>query len=405
MTIRIDKPGEWDEMFDDAWRTMKFRFYDANLHGTDWDSMRAKYKPLVAYVGDRQELMNVINEMIGELNASHTGASAGGGGRGAAAEGTRVATRHLGLDLAPDDDAGYYKITHVYEEGPADKDWMKVAAGNYLIALDGNTLKSGDDYSAQLGRRLNRKVELTINDKPSAEGAWKIKYEPIAMAAFSNLRYDRWVKDRVKMVDSLSGGRVGYLHIKAMDQPSLAKFRKDLGEVRHKEGLVIDQRWNGGGNIEQELLGILVQRPYQIWQPRGTEPTARPFNGYFGPKVVLQNWRSASNAEMFPAGFRALGLGKLVGTPTMGAVIGTGSYRLIDGSTVRTPGVGVYLADSAHTNMENHAVQPDVSVENSPEDNLAGRDRQLEVAVQEVMKSLKPTESVAGGQGNGQAPN
>lgn len=111
--------------------------------------------------------------------------------------------------------------------------------------------------------------------------------------------------------------------------------------------------------------------------------------------MVLQNWRSASNAEMFPAGFRALGLGKVVGTPTMGAVIGTGSYSLIDGSTIRTPGVGVYLADTARTNMENHAVQPDVLAENSPEDNLAGRDRQLETAVAEVMKDLRPPNRVA----------
>jgi tricorn protease len=401
VTVRIDKPAEWDEMFDDAWRTMKFRFYDAKLHGMDWDAMRAKYKPLVAYVGDRHELMNVINEMIGELNASHTGASVAGAVRGGAgAEPGRVATRHLGLELSPDSEVGYYKIAHVYEDGPCDKDWIKVAVGNYLIELDGKTLKSGDDYSASLGRRLNRKIELTINDKPSSEGAWKIKYEPITMQAFTNLRYDRWVKERKDQVEKLSGGRVGYLHIKAMDQPSLAKFRKDLAEVRHKEGLVIDQRWNGGGNIEQELLAILVQRPYQIWQPRGTEPTPRPFNGYFGAKVVLQNWRSASNAEMFPAGFRALGLGKVIGTPTMGAVIGTGSYSLIDGSTIRTPGVGVFLADPARTNMENNAVQPDVYVENSPEDNLAGRDRQIEVAVQEVMKSIKPGETI-GANGNG----
>ena len=119
------------------------------------------------------------------------------------------------------------------------------------------------------------------------------------------------------------------------------------GGSRGTRALIIDERFNGGGNIEQELLAILVQRQYQVWQPRGTEPTARPFAGYFGPKVVLQNWRSASNAEMFPAGFRALGLGKVIGTPTMGAVIGTGSYSLIDGSTVRTPGVGVFLADIA----------------------------------------------------------
>lgn len=399
VTLRVEKPLEWEEMFDDAWRCMKYRFYDPKLHGTDWDAMRTKYKPLVAFVADNHELMNVINEMIGELNASHTGAAVGDRHRGAA-ESAAVATRHLGLDLQADDSSGRYKVAHIFEDGPADKDWIKVEKGNFLIAIDGKPIKAGEDYNAFLGRRLNRKVELTLNDKPTPEKAWKIKFEPIPLSAFSTLRYDRWVKERRAQVDKVSGGRVGYLHIKGMDQPSLSKFKKELAEFRHKEGLVIDERWNGGGNIEQELLAILVQRPYEIWHPRGTEPTERPFAGYFGPKVVLQNWRSASNAEMFPAGFRALGLGKVVGTPTMGAVIGTGSYSLIDGSTIRTPGVGVFLSDSGRTNMENHAVQPDVLVENSPEDNLAGRDRQLDAAVREVMKDLKPADSVAG-QGHG----
>ena len=253
VTVRIEKPQEWDEMFDDAWRCMKYRFYDPKLHGTDWDAMRTKYKPLVAFVADRQELMNLINEMIGELNASHTGASAGRdrGSLGAAP----VMTRHLGLDLKADEKSGRYRIAHVYEDGPADHDWLKIEKGNYLIAFDGKPLKSGDDYDLFLGRRLNRKIELTLNDKPVPEGAWKVKYEPIPAPAFSNLRYERWVKERRDSVDKLSLGRVGYLHIKAMDQPSLAKFKKDLGEFRHKEGLVIDERFNGGGNIEQELPG------------------------------------------------------------------------------------------------------------------------------------------------------
>ena len=147
VTVKIDKPQEWDEMFDDAWRCMKYRFYDPKLHGTDWDAMRAKYKPLVAFVADRHELMNVINEMIGELNASHTGASAGRDpGRAAAAAAASVTTRHLGVDLKPDSAAGRYKITHIYEDGPADKDWLKIAKGNFLIALDGKPVKAGDDY-------------------------------------------------------------------------------------------------------------------------------------------------------------------------------------------------------------------------------------------------------------------
>jgi tricorn protease len=383
--VKIDKSTEWAEMFDDAWRTMKYRFYDPAMHGKDWDGARAKYQPLVEFVGDRQELLNIVNEMIGELNASHTGAAGpprgreGGGG---------VSTAHLGFELEADDAAGRYKVTHVYEEGPADKDWVKVSAGDYLIAIDGKPVKAGDNYWEMLNHRLNRKVEVTLNNKPSEEGAWKNRIEPVNSQAYSQLRYERWVKDRRALVDKLSNGRIGYLHIQSMNQPSLRRFEKELRENHNKDAVIIDERWNGGGNIEQELLAILVQREYQIWQPRGTEATGRPFAGFFGPKVVVQNWRSASNSEMFPAGFRALGLGKVIGTPTMGAVIGTGSYSLIDGSTVRTPGVGVFLADKNRTNLENYGVKPDIFVENSPEDNLAGRDRQIETAVQELLKEI-----------------
>jgi tricorn protease len=382
--VRIDKSAEWAEMFGDAWRTMKYRFYDPKMHGMDWDAMRSKYQPLVEYVGDRQELLNIVNEMIGELNASHTGAAPGPGGREGAAQ-----TRHPGIDFEPDAQAGRYKVTHVYEDGPADKDWVKVKAGDYLISIDGKPVTATDNYWRMLNNPLNRRVTLTFNSKPVEEGAWKARIEPVTAQAFNQLRYERWVKERRATVDKLSNGKIGYLHIQAMNPQSLRKFEKELREFRDKQGMIIDQRWNGGGNIEQELLAILVQRQYQVWQPRGTEATTRPFAGYFGPKVVLQNWRSASNAEMFPAGFRALGLGKTIGTPTMGAVIGTGSYSLIDGSTVRTPGVGVFLADSKQTNMENYGVQPDILVENTPEDNLSGRDRQLERAVEELSKQVK----------------
>ncbi len=382
--VRIDKSAEWAEMFGDAWRTMKYRFYDPKMHGFDWDAARAKYQPLVEFVGDRQELLNIVNEMIGELNASHTGAAPGPGSREGA-----VQTRHLGMELEPDAAAGRYKVAYIYEEGPADKDWVKVKLGDYLIAIDGKPVLAGDNYWKLLNNPLNRKVTVTFNSKPVEEGAWKTRIEPVSAQAYSQLRYERWVKERRANVDKMSNGKIGYLHIQAMNPASLRRFEKELREYRDKQAMIIDQRWNGGGNIEQELLAILVQRQYQIWQPRGTEATGRPFAGYFGPKVVLQNWRSASNAEMFPAGFKALGLGRTIGTPTMGAVIGTGSYSLIDGSTVRTPGVGVFLADAKQTNMENYGVQPDILVENTPEDNLSGRDRQLERAVEELSKQLK----------------
>jgi len=381
--VNIDLAAERSQMFDDAWRTMKYRFYDPAMHGKDWDAMRAKYRPLLAHVGDRDELLNIVNEMIGELNASHTGAANPPGGN---AGGT--VTMHLGVDLEPDAKAGRYKVTHIYKGGPADKDWVRVSVGDYLISIDGIPVKAGDNYWKLLSQRLNRRASVAFNAQPVAEGARTSRIDPVPAGQFGQLRYERWVEQRKVMAKELSGGRVGYLHIQAMNQPSLRKFEKELRENRDKEALVIDQRWNGGGNIEQELLQILVQREYQVWQPRGTEVSSRPFAGYFGPKVVLQNWRSASNAEMFPAGFKQLGLGQVIGEPTMGAVIGTGSYSLIDGSTVRTPGVGVYLADGKLTNMENYGVQPDILVPHRPEDELAGKDPQLERAIQELLKKL-----------------
>src|SRR4029079_15371504 len=284
-----DSSSEWAEMFDDAWRTMKYRFYDPEMHGKDWDAARVKYQPVVQFVGERQELLNLINEMIGELNASPTGAAPPPQGRAGG-----VSTAHLGLELESDEAAGRYRVKHVYENGPADKDWVKVSVGDYLIAINGQPVKAADNYWPMLNDRLNRKVSVTFNREPKEEGSWQTRIEPVSSHAYSQLRYEGWVKTRRETVDKLSEGRIGYLHIQAMNPPSLRRFEKEIRENRNKEALIIDQRWNGGGNIEQELLAILVKREYQIWQPRGTEPTGRPFAGYFGPKVVLQNWRSAS---------------------------------------------------------------------------------------------------------------
>jgi tricorn protease len=212
-------------MFDDAWRTMKYRFYDVKMHGKDWDAMRAKYQPLVQYVGERQELLNIINEMIGELNASHTGAAPPPGGRAGGAS-----TAHLGVELEADESAGRYRVTHVYESGPADKDWVKLSVGDYLIAIDGQPLAATENLWARLNNRLNRRVTLTVNREPKPEGAWQTRLEPISSGAYANLRYERWVKTRREMVDKLSNGRIGYLHIQAMNQPSLRRFEKEIRE-------------------------------------------------------------------------------------------------------------------------------------------------------------------------------
>ena len=173
-----------------------------------------------------------------------------------------------------------------------------------------------------------------------------------------------------------------------MDAPSFEKFQEELIENRDKKALIIDERFNGGGGIDQELLEILNQRkPYESDPQAGFGRMLRPAQAFFGPMVVLQNERSASDAEMFPEGFRRLGLGKLVGTPTMGAVIGTGSYTLLDGSMLRTPGAAAFTASGE--DMENYGVQPDIYVDNGPSDFLAGRDRQVEKAIEVLRSQLK----------------
>ena len=389
--MEIDLAAERTQVFNEAWRVMKNRFYDPKMHGVDWVAAKGVYEPMLEYLADNEELQNLVMEMIGDLNASHTGISGGSRLPGQAPE-ERAQTRYPGFDLEPDA-SGYYKVSYVYKNGPADHDFVKLATGNYLLAVNEKPLKTSDNYWKLFNILPGRKFEFLVNSKPSTEGAWTVNLEPLNGGAQGNLQYDRWVEDRKQMVAKLTNGEIGYLHIRAMDAPSLAKFQRDLLENQDKKALVIDQRFNGGGGIDQELLQILGQRKaYQITRGRDSLDVRRPAQAFFGPMVVMQNERSASDAEMFPDGFRALGLGKLVGVPTYGAVIGTGSFTLMDGSALRTPGSGVFTARGE--NMENYGVVPDVWIDNGPADFLTGHDRQIEAAVQELQKELNQKKSV-----------
>jgi len=283
-------------------------------------------------------------------------------------------------------------VTHVYRKGPADKDYVKVKPGDYVLAVDGRELKATDNPWKVFTAAPGTRIEFTVNSKPAADGAWTTKVTPVSGNQFGNLQYEKWVNDRRAMVEKLSGGDIGYLHIRQMNEPSLRQFERDLAALGTKKALVIDQRFNPGGNIDQELLEILEQRQYQVTRQRDSVKLPRPLRGFFGPKVVLENERSTSDAEVFPDGFRTLGLGKVVGVTTYGAVIGTGSYSLMDGSQIRTPGSGLWNVNG--TNLENYGVPPDVYVDIPPADFLAGRDPQVEKAVEllkEEMKSGKPT--------------
>jgi len=384
--MEIDRVAERRQVFDEAWRIMKDRFYDKNMHGADWAAARETYEPLLANVGDNEELHNVVMQMIGELNASHTGISGGDVPLDAT---DRVQTRYPGFDVAVDDDSGLYKVSYIYRKGPADHDYIKLKPGDYLLSVNGHDLKTSDNFWRVLNLVTGRKFEFKVSDKPQSEDSWTVALDPLAGISQADLEYERWVDSRRAMVDKLSDGQFGYLHIKAMDEPSLLRFQRDFLDNLDKKALIIDERFNGGGGIDQELLGILSQRrKYESYRGRDSVEIPRPVEAFFGPMTVLQNERSASNAEMFPEGFRTLGLGKIVGVPTYGAVIGTGAYRLLDGSTLRTPSFGVFTAKGI--SFENYGVQPDIYIDNTPADFLAGHDRQIEKAVDSLKSQLKP---------------
>jgi len=379
--VEVDNREERKQVFNEAWRIMKNRFYDASMHGVDWAAMKQLYEPLLADVGDRDELQAVISQMIGEMNASHTGISGGG-----PAERTAIQTRYPGFEMEPDT-SGYYKVSYVYKSGPADRDFVKIKVGDFVLAVDDNPIKAGDNYWKHYNLAAGRKLEFTVNSKPSMDGAWKTKVEPISGGAYGTLQYDKWVEERRQMVDKLSNGEIGYLHIRQMNQPSLRQFERDMNALRYKKAIIIDQRFNPGGGIDEQLLEFLGQRQYQYTRSRGSIYMTRPVRGYFGPIVVMQNERSTSDAEVFPDGIRTLKLGTVVGITTYGAVIGTGSYRLLDGSSIRTPGSGLWSVSGQ--DLENYGVPPDVYVDNTPADFLKGRDAQIEKAVEVLKDAIK----------------
>jgi tricorn protease len=382
--IEMDHRARRQQVFQESWRIMKHRFYDPAMHGVDWTKVRDSYEPLLAHIGDQEDLHDVISMMIGELNASHTGISAGGrGGRTRDAAGDQ--TRYPGFELEADP-SGFYKVAHVYKDGPADKDYVKINRGDFILAIDGQDVKAGDNYWKLYTTAPGERLEFLVNNKPAKEGAWPAKVRPVSATQYANLQYERWVADRRKLVNKLSGGTIGYLHIRQMNESSLRQFERDLAMQTGKKALVIDQRFNPGGGIDQELLQILQQRQYQYTRMRDSVQVTRPLRGFFGPMVVMANERSTSDAEVFPDGFKTLKLGKVVGVTTYGAVIGTGAYSLMDGSSIRTPTIGLWNVN--HTNLENYGVPPDVYVDNTPDDFLNGRDAQIEKAVETLKEEL-----------------
>lgn len=395
LRIRVDKSKQWEQIFEEAWRVMKYRFYDEKMHGYDWEGIKNRYKPMLKYVGENQDLYDLCNEMIGELNASHTGVS----GPPTRSMDALYSTRHLGFEL--ESDGEYYRVAHIYPKGPADKEWLDLSVGDIVLSIEGKPIRGKDNYFAILNDLLNDYANLTVSTPGEADGGTVVlgaerKLRIKHVSSVRNLKYEAWVEGNRKYVSEVSGGKVGYVHIRSMNRSSLERFRTEIDQFWNKNGMIIDIRFNGGGNIDQELIDILERKPYEYWNSRqgGRARGRRPRQAIAGPKVMLINWRSASDSEVTPQAFRDLKLGRIVGNPTYGAVIATGSYGLMGGARIRTPGSLVVTYDPTQefnygVNLENYGVPPDVWVENTPEDELNGFDRELRTAVDEALKMLK----------------
>ena len=389
-SVKVETKADWEQIFEESWRVMKYRFYDEKMHGRDWAAIKRTYRPILPHVGTYEDLYDLTNEMIGELNASHTGVS----GPPSRPQERGYTTRFLGFEIEPQAEGGRYRISHIYRDGPADQEWLGLSVGDYVLSIDGQELKAPQNYWQILGQTINEYVPVRVAKSAGGEGARTVRIRSVT--SLNNIKYEEWVAKNREFVEKESGGRIAYVHIRSMNQPSLERFQTEIDQLWNKQGIVVDIRYNGGGNIDQQLIDILERRPYQFWNSRWGAPTwgRRPRQAIAGPKVMLINHRSGSDSEVTPMGFRDLGLGRIVGHPTAAAVIATGSYSLIHGGSIRTPGSLVVQWDPTKPNnfginLENYGVAPDVWVKNTPADELRGHDRELKAAVDEALRMLR----------------
>lgn len=390
MKITTDYPQEWAQIFDEAWRAFRDGFYLENMHGVDWKAMKAKYAALLPYVKNRQDLTYLIGEMIGELNCGHAYVTTGEMNRP-----QRIKTGLLGAEVSRDK-SGFFRIEKIIPgeswnpslRSPLTEPGIEAEAGEYIVAIDGVPTNSVNDMFALLVGKADVPTELSLNGKAQLAGARKVVVRPLEEEY--SLYHHQWVKHNIEKVDKASGGKIGYIYIPDMGVDGLNEFAKYFYPQLDKEGLIIDDRANGGGNVSPMILERLAREPYRMTMRRGSTRTGTvPDAVQIGPKVCLINKYSASDGDLFPWGFRALKLGKLIGTRTWGGIIGiSGSLPFVDGTDIRVPFFTSYDMNGEWI-IENHGVDPDILIDNDPVKEWNGEDEQLNRAIEEVMKELK----------------
>lgn len=393
--VRIDVAAEQAQKFRDAANMLGREFYHPTMKGLDWEGLTQRYLELARVTRTPSEFYQVGRLLMGELNGSHLGIW---GGEQLYSP-PSISTGYLGINANPV--PGGYEVTYVLPEGPAWRDASKLHEGDIITAINGNPLAEEGgmpmmDLSEAMAGTAGQETLLDIIPA-DPERSQYVLIVPTSSGGDSNLRYEDGVRQRRAKVEELSGGRVGYLHIRGMNEPSLRDFERDLfAAANGKDGLLIDVRDNGGGWTTDILLSSLTAPRHAYTIPRGANPDDVPTDayprdrrliyGYSRPIAVLCNENSYSNAEIFSHAIKTTGRGPLVGQQTYGAVISTGSYRLIDGTTVRRPFRGWYLPDG--TDMENNGAMPDILVLKNPQHEVEGVDPQLQAAVNAIMGNL-----------------
>ena len=379
---------EWRQLFVEAWRLERDYFYDPNMHGVDWPAMRERYGALLPDVISRWDLNFLIGELIGELNTSH---SYRGGG-----DAERAARRGVGLlgvdwELAD----GAYRIKKIITAAPWDAEvrsplaesGVEVGEGDWVLAVNGQPIDTTLDPWAAFEGLAETTVLLTVNDRPTLEGAREVLVETLGSEA--RLRNLAWIEANRQKVEKATDGRVGYIYVPSTGRGGQTELFRMFRAQYHKDGLIIDERFNNGGQIPDRFVELLNRPLYNFWAVRSGIDWQTPAIAHNGPKAMLINAWSGSGGDAFPYYFRAAGLGPLIGTRTWGGLIGySGFPALIDGGRLTVPTFSFYNLDG-EWDVENYGVEPDIEVVDDPSLMLEGGDPQLDRAIAEVLKALE----------------
>ena len=369
-------------MFDHIWKQVEDKFYVADLHGVDWKGYYNSYRRFLPHINNNYDFQEMLSEMLGELNGSHTGARY-------YAPGASFQTACLGAFYDNEYTGDGLKIKEIIAKGPFAVKKTDVTEGCIIEKINGEKISAGADYYPLLEGKAGRKVLLSVYN-PKKGKRFEVTVKAISEGEQSDLLYRRWVRRNEQLVEKLSGGRVAYVHVQGMNSPSFSTVYSELlsEKNRTKEAVIVDTRHNGGGWLHDDLVTLLNGKEYQRFVPRGQYIGSDPFNKWLKPSCVLVCEDNYSNAHGFPWVYKELGIGKLIGTPVPGTMTAVWWERQIDPSIVfGIPQVG--CMDMRGEYLENKELQPDIEVYNSPEEMLRGEDKQLEAAVKEMLKTIE----------------